>query len=119
MLHVLFVYTAQLHGEKMNLPDVEVMMYKPSERWSFWFIHVQMHLSMWKVCGTPVSPQVMENQDKLHNITLQRLTVRIADGLDPKYMIGSDQFGMYLFPQDRGMWVHKGDLCSQGLTSVV
>jgi hypothetical protein len=25
------------------------------------------------------------------------------------YIIGSDQFGMYLFPQARWMWVHKGD----------
>ncbi len=84
-------------------------MYKPSERWAFWFIRVQMNLSMRKVCGTPVSPQATEKQDKLHNITLQRLVVRIADGLDPKYIIDSDQFGMYLFPQARWMWVHKGD----------
>jgi hypothetical protein len=31
----------------------------------------------------------MEKQDKLYNISLQRLTVRIVDGLDPKYMIGN------------------------------
>ncbi len=76
-------------------------MYKPSERWSFWFIRIQMHFSMRKVCEAPVSAQVMEKQDKLHNITLQRLVVRIADVLDPKYIIDSDQFDMHLFPQAR------------------
>jgi hypothetical protein len=30
-------FAAQLYGEKMNLPDAEVIMYKPSERWEFWF----------------------------------------------------------------------------------
>jgi hypothetical protein len=94
-------FVAQLYGEKMNLPDVEVITYKPSERWSFWFIRVQIHLSMRKVCGAPVSPQDMEKQDKLHNITLQLLTVRIADVLDPKYIIDSDQFDLNLFPQAR------------------
>ncbi len=74
-------FAAQLYGEKMNLPDEETQMYKPSERWSFWFMCVQMNLSMRKVCGTPVSPQAMEKQD----------------------------IGMHLFPQARWMWVHKGD----------
>jgi hypothetical protein len=26
-------FAAQLYGEKMNLPDEEAMMYKPSEPW--------------------------------------------------------------------------------------
>ena len=30
-------FAAQLYGEKMNLPDAETIMYKPSERWAFWF----------------------------------------------------------------------------------
>jgi hypothetical protein len=30
-------FATQLYGEKMNLPDAEAMMYKPSERWAFWF----------------------------------------------------------------------------------
>ena len=72
-------FAAQLYGEKMNLPDEEVMMYQPSEQWAWWFMRVQMHLSMWKVCGAPVSPEDRVKQDKLHNITLQRLGVRIDD----------------------------------------
>ncbi len=28
-------FAAQLYGEKMNLPDAETIMYKPSERWAF------------------------------------------------------------------------------------
>jgi hypothetical protein len=57
-------FVAQLYGEKMNLPDAEAIMYKQSERWSFWFMYVRMNLNMRKVCGTPVSPQTMQKQDK-------------------------------------------------------
>ena len=40
--------------------------------------------------------------------------VRIADGLDPKYIVGSDQFGMHLFPQASCMWVNTGDVEVKG-----
>jgi len=102
-------FAVQLHGEKMNLPDDEAMMYTPSLEWDYWFIRVQMNLRLRKVCGAPVSPEARVKQDKLHKISLQRLAVRIADGLDPKYIIGSDQFGMHLFPQASFVWVTKGD----------
>ncbi len=62
-------FAAQLYGEKMNLPNEETMMYQQSEPWAWWFMRVQMHLSMRKVCGAPVSPQAMVKQDKLHKIT--------------------------------------------------
>ena len=71
-------FAAQLYGEKMNLPDAEAIMYKPSERWAFWFMRVQMNLCLRKVCGAPVSPDAREKQDKLHHITLQRLAVRLG-----------------------------------------
>ncbi len=35
--------------------------------------------------------------------------MRIADGLDHKYILGSDQFGMHLFPQASWKWTEKGD----------
>jgi hypothetical protein len=56
-------FASILYGEKMNLPDEETMMYKPSERWSFWFIYDQMNLSIRKVCGVPVSQEDMEEED--------------------------------------------------------
>jgi hypothetical protein len=68
-----------------------------------------MNLRLRKVRGSPVAPEARENQDKLHNITLQRLAVRIDDCLDPKYIIRSDQFGMHLFPQAVCQCVEKGD----------
>jgi len=93
----------------MNLTDDEGMMYTPSLEWAYWYMRVQMNLRLQKVCGAPVSPEARVKQDKLHNITLQRLAVRIADGLDPKYMIGFNQFGMHLFPQVAFVWTLKGD----------
>ena len=75
--------------------DDETMMYTPSLEWTYWFMRVQMNLRLRKVCGAPVSPEVRVKQDELHEISVQRLTVRMVDGLDPKYIIGSDQFGIH------------------------
>jgi len=71
-------FAAQLHGEKMNLSDDEAMMYTPSLEWAYWFMRVQMNLRLRKVCGAPVSPEARVKQDKLHEISFQRLAVRIA-----------------------------------------
>jgi hypothetical protein len=62
-------------------------------------MRVQMNLCLRKVFGAPLTPDTRDKQDKLHHITLQRLAVYIVDGLDPKYILGSDQFGMHMFPQ--------------------
>jgi len=97
-------FTAQMYEEKINLTDDEVMMYTPSLEWAYWFMRVQMNLLPQKVCGAPVSPEARVKQGKLHNISLQSLAVRIADGLDPKCIIGSNQFGMHLFPQAAFVW---------------
>jgi hypothetical protein len=75
-------FAAQMYGEKMNLTDAESMMYTPSVDWSCWLMCVQVNLCLWKVCGAPVVPDAWEKQDKLNHITLQRLAVRIADGLE-------------------------------------
>ena len=94
-------FDVQMYGERMNLTDTESMMYTPSVDWACWFMRIQMNLCLWKVYDTPVVPDDREKQDKLYHITLQRLTVHIADGLDPKYNFVSDQFGMHIFPQVR------------------
>ena len=57
-----------------------------------------MGLVMRRASGTPVAAEVGDKQDKLHLITLQRLAVMIDSGLKLKYIIGSDEFGLHLFP---------------------
>ena len=52
--------------------------------------------------------QAKQKQDQLHKITLQRLAVRLREGLKKKYVIGSDEFGMHLFPRSQWKWEKKG-----------
>ena len=52
--------------------------------------------------------QAKQKQDQLHKITLQRLAVRLQEGLKKKYVIGSDEFGMHLFPRSQWKWEKKG-----------
>ena len=101
-------FDAQMYEEKMNLSDVECLMYRSSVDWSWWFMCVQMNLSLRKVCGAPVAPDAREKSDKLHHITLHHLTVLIADGLDLKFILGSDQFGMHMLSQTSWQWEEKG-----------
>jgi hypothetical protein len=55
-----------------------------------------------------VTPDARDKQDKLHHITLHRLTVHIVDGLDPKYILDSDQVGIHMFPEASWQWTEKG-----------
>jgi hypothetical protein len=52
--------------------------------------------------------QARVKQDELHNITLQRIAVKLDSGLDRKYIIGSDEFGMHLFPMSAWKWEKLG-----------
>ena len=58
-----------------------------------------MGLSLRKLCTSPWSPEARIKQDQFHEITLQRIALLLDEGLKSKYVIGSDEFGMLLFPQ--------------------
>jgi hypothetical protein len=65
---------------------------------------------MRKQCTSPLSPEARIKQDQLHQITLQRIriTLLLDEGLKSKYVIGSDEFGMLLFPQGQYRWAKIG-----------
>ncbi len=58
---------------------------------------------VWLLCD-----QERDQKDHLHNITFQGLVVRFDEGLKPKYVLGSDEFGMWLFPTSQWKWEKKG-----------
>ena len=75
-----------------------------------------MGLSLRKQCTVPLSPEEKAKQDQLHEITLQRLALLLDEDLKTKYVIGSDEFGIHLFPQGQYRWAKTG---SKEVKSVV
>ena len=91
------VCVTQIYSEKLSLPREEASYYTPSDTWCYWFMRQKMGLSLRKQCTVPLSPEEKAKQDQLHEITLERLALLLDEGLKTKYVIGSDEFGMYLF----------------------
>ena len=44
----------------------------------------------------------------MDQITLQRLAVRLDEGLKSKYVFGSDEFGIHMFPRSQWKWEKMG-----------
>ena len=76
----------------------------------------KMGLSLRKKCTVPLNPEAKKKQDQLHEITLEQLALLLDEGLKSKYVIGSDEFEMHLFPQGQYRWVKTG---SKEVKSVV
>jgi hypothetical protein len=95
--------------DKMQLPVEDAFGMMPSDHWCWWFMRQQMNLVQRRSSGTPIRPEVSAKQDALHLITLQRLALLIDSGLKLKYIIGSDEFGLHLFPLSDYVWREKGD----------
>ena len=93
------ICATQIYSEKLSLPVEEASFYTPSDTWCYWFMRQKMGLSLRKQCTSPLSPEARIKQDQLHEITMQRIALLLDEGLKSKYVIGSDEFGMLLFPQ--------------------
>ena len=65
--------------------------------WCYWFMHKHLNLVCRRVTGHSYTPEEIAKQDELHQRNLKRIAVLRRQGLDPKYIFGSDQFGIYLF----------------------
>ena len=63
-----------------------------------------MGLRLRKLCTSPWSPEARIKQDQLHEITLKRIALLLDEGLKSKYVIGSDEFGILMFPQGQYKW---------------
>ena len=92
-------------------PDSDVAeLWVPSESWCFWFMRKKMKLSFRRVTGAPVlSAKETAKQEELHKRTVQHIAVALHQGLHPKFIIRSDEFGMHLFPHSKWRWAKEGD----------
>ena len=60
------------------------------------------------MCNFLIGEQARDKQDHLNKISLQRIAVRLDAGLKRKCVIGSDEFGMHLFPRSHWKWEKIG-----------
>jgi hypothetical protein len=95
---------ADIYMAHMGLTE-DQLDWMPSKRWVYWFMHQIMGLSVRRVTGHAVSEADLTRQNELHDLNLQALAIELSDvdgrPLDPKYIMGADEFGMHFFPHGK------------------
>ena len=78
------------------------------ERHLSWEPSTQLGLVVRKVTGSVCTAEQIAKQDDLHLSNLKTLALAFHDGLPIKYLLGSDQFGLFLFPHAEWKWEKVG-----------
>jgi len=104
--HIVQAFANLLQAEMLEVAPEEVWV--PSEEWCYWFMHTQMGLTPRRITSHACTPQQVEEQERLHNITLQRLAIKFHEGMKIKHLSGSDEFAMHLFSHAKWKWEKKG-----------
>lgn len=100
-------YAANIYREKMAL-DCDDGEWVPSTSWCTWFITKKMGLTPLRQNGAPITKEQAVKAEALHKVTQQKIAIARADGLEDKFIMGADEFGMHFFPQGPWRWAKKG-----------
>ncbi len=83
----------------------------PSDRWCRWFLRENGY-ALRRITSNPFTPVQLAKQDELHQFNLERLAVlKSKEGLTDEFIIGKDEVGVFLFPQEKERWEKKGTSC--------
>jgi hypothetical protein len=98
---------SQVYHQCLDEPVDSVWI--PSPRWCYWFMHEHLGLVPRRIGShDAASPEQVELQARLHQLNVEYVAIALSEGLPPKYIIGSDEFGMFLFPTGDYKWEKKG-----------
>ena len=101
------IYDGDLHIEEGEAADVWV----PSSRWCYWFMHVHLGLVPRRITShDTASPEQVALQTRLHAYNEDTIAIARHEGIPLWAILGSDEFGMHMFPYDRVKWEKKGAL---------
>ena len=81
-----------VYAENLGIAPEEAWV--PSKEWCSWFMHNVMHLTPRRITSHACTPQQVEEQERLHKITLQRLAIKFHEGMNIKHLSGSDEFAL-------------------------
>ena len=98
---------SQVDHETMIQPDGTG--WNPSERWAYWFVGAHLGLVPRRITSRDAaSPEQIEQQARLHELNVEFIAIALQEGLHPKFIMGSDEFGMFLFPSGNVIWAKQG-----------
>jgi hypothetical protein len=88
-----------------------LVKFLPSDRWCRWFLRENGY-ALRRITSNPFTPVQLAKQDELHQFNLERLAVlKSKEGLTDEFIIGKDEVGVFLFPQEKERWEKKGTSC--------
>ena len=83
--------------------------WEPSPSWCYWFMHTRMGLVVRHITShDAASPDEVEQQQRLHQLNVEYVAIALDEKLPRKFIMGSDEFGMYFFPSGNWKWEKKG-----------
>lgn len=91
-----------------EMGDSTEEVWEPSDSWCLSFLKNHLGLTRRRVTGSMIPPSQRDVQERLHNSNIRRIAFLLAEGLDPKYIIGADEFGCHYFPQSKYKWEELG-----------
>lgn len=92
----------------MQIMDEASARWMPSEDWCYWFMANKLDLVRRRVTGHQCNPEEQEVQRRIHEANLRKLALFLSRGGERRYIFGSDEFGLHLFPHYKYKWEKKG-----------
>ena len=71
-------------------------MYTPSVEWAYWFMRTKLSLRLYNCLVVEQALVKQDDRSTQHHVAT--IAVKLDSGLDRKYIIGSDEFGMCYAP---------------------
>ena len=98
---------SQVYHENLAEPDGTV--WNVSLEWAYWFMRKELGLVVRRIGShDTASPEQVEQQQRLHELNVEYVAIALTEGLPAKYVLMSDEFGMFLFPTGDYKWEKKG-----------
>lgn len=68
----------------------------------------QMNLVRRRKTSHLCTPEEQEVQRRVHESNVRKTALFLSEGGEKRYIFGSDEFGLHLFPQDKYKWEKEG-----------
>lgn len=109
-VHVVAAFASDIYHDSLAIGEGEPAdVWVPSDEWCYWFMHAHLNLVPRRITShDTASPEQVALQQRLHDVNVETIAIARHEGLPDWAILGSDEFGMHIFPYDKVKWERKG-----------
>ena len=107
---VVAAFASDIYHDSLAIGEGEPAdVWVPSDEWCYWFMHAHLGLVPRRITShDTASPEQIALQQRLHELNVETIAIARHEGLPDWAILGSDEFGMHIFPYDKVKWERKG-----------